>query len=170
MNPANFEADAEAVSRLVIATFAECCAGASGPGSLAIFADYAEPNAIIARTANHLVLMLEDEGRLIGAAEIRDFNHLSMCFIHPGRHGQGLGRALWTEAYNRIRRAHGHAAPVTVHAATNARGFYQALGFTDHGPLVVKDHGPGRRMHYQPMRRWPRGLRGLIEKTRSYLS
>lgn len=66
--------------------------------------------------------------------------------IHIGRvltveHGRGLGRELMERSYPEIRRALGDL-PFTLHAQTQAEGFYKKLGFTTVSDVFMEEGIP----------------------------
>lgn len=67
----------------------------------------------------------EETGALMGMLAMREKDqHLSMFFIHPDYHRQGIGRALFTFAIQE----HPYRS-ITVNSSTYAVPFYKSLGF-----------------------------------------
>ena len=103
-------ADAPAVTQLT-----ECCFENSirpfytETGAL-LFHTYVFPQQICERASQGaLLLVAEEEGCIIGVAELRDGNHLSMFFTAPEFQNCGIGRKLlerlWKLAKKSIRRS-----------------------------------------------------------------
>lgn len=79
-----------------------------------------------------LLVALED-GRVIGAASLRNGNHLSLLFVDEEYHRQGIGRALMEHLCLYLKTEAGEKS-MTVKAAPYAVDFYRKLGFVQMGP------------------------------------
>ena len=73
------------------------------------------------------------EGEVIGAASVRDRNHLSLLFVDERFHRKGIGRSLMKHFFTYLREEEGEAN-MTLRAAPYAVEFYHKLGFVDLGP------------------------------------
>ncbi len=74
---------------------------------------------------------------------VRDGEHISLLFVRPDRHGQGIGHAL-------IERADRTTRLASVNSSTNAVRAYERYGFKASGPEQVSDG-----IRFVPMRRAP---------------
>lgn len=108
---------------------------------MAQFRRYASFGALESRVAsNHLVLVAQaDTGEIAGAAEIRDFRHLSMFFVESDHQRQGIGDQLLSAALERCTRAHPDLAELTVHASPKSVSAYVKLGFSAQGEEEEKN-------------------------------
>jgi len=98
------------------------------------FRQYAEPEAMSARTAsNHFVLVALMEGQMVGMVEMRRCCHLSLLFVRQAFQGRGIGALLVAKAVKRCRRVHPRLREVTVNASPNALAAYERMGFTPTG-------------------------------------
>jgi hypothetical protein len=105
-----------------------------------VFHSYAGAEAMRKRVGTgHTILVAELEGKLVGAAEVRDFNHLSLLFVDRQSQRNGIGRMLLLEVL-RMCRAHnpGHNV-MTVNSSPNAVEAYERLGFLTTSALQRKD-------------------------------
>jgi GNAT superfamily N-acetyltransferase len=112
------------------------------------FLRYVDPDLMAKRAAvNHLTLIAECEGDLVGLIEVRDFNHVSLLFVASGCQGKGIGKQLFHEAMQIIRGNKARPYEVTVHSSPNAVTAYERLGFCAEGGEKV-EHG----IRYIPMK------------------
>lgn len=125
-----------------------------GPGERE-WEDYVREIADVAgRAGRTLVLVAEEEGRILGTATLElseriDHDdpplaggeaHVRMVGVHPEARGRGIGRLLM-EAVRREARAKGKTL-LTLHTTTRmraARGMYESLGFTRLPDRVLDD-------------------------------
>ncbi len=82
---------------------------------------------------DYLMLVALDKGRVIGAATVRDGNHLSLLFVDERYHRQGVGRALMDTMCHYLKEESGWRT-MTLKSAPFAVGFYERLGFEATGP------------------------------------
>lgn len=95
--------DAGAASGLIQSTFLEFIAPTYRPRGVRWFLRHNTPRALRARLRKgQLVLVAEAQGRLAGIAAVRSGSHLSLLFVDPELHGQGIGRGLFREALKRM--------------------------------------------------------------------
>ena len=73
------------------------------------------------------------EGKIVGAATVRDGNHLSLLFVEETYHRKGIGRALLSNMCKYLKLEQGESY-MTVKAAPYAVEFYERIGFVITGP------------------------------------
>lgn len=81
----------------------------------------------------YLMMLALANGKVIGAATVRDRNHLSLLFVDERYHRKGIGRALMETMCAYLRDEQGECL-MTLKAAPYAVGFYERLGFMATGP------------------------------------
>ncbi len=81
----------------------------------------------------YLLMVALDKGKIIGAASVRDGNHLSLLFVDEQYHRQGVGRALLEKLCKYLKTEQGESC-MSLKAAPFAVGFYEKLGFEATGP------------------------------------
>ncbi|MCM1112075.1 MAG: GNAT family N-acetyltransferase [Muribaculum sp.] len=74
-----------------------------------------------------------DKDRVVGAASVRNRNHLSLLFVDEAYHRRGIGRRLLERFYTYLKSELGEHC-MSVKAAPYAVGFYQRIGFRALGP------------------------------------
>ena len=80
------------------------------------------------------LMMVATEGeQIIGAASVRDGNHLSLLFVDERYHRQGVGKRLMDCFCEFLKKEAGEQI-MTLKAAPCAVGFYEKLGFKATGP------------------------------------
>ena len=128
-------ADAPAVTQLT-----ECCFENSirpfytETGAL-LFHTYVFPQQICERASQGaLLLVAEEEGCIIGVAELRDGNHLSMFFTAPEFQNCGIGRKLLERLWKLAKKIDPSIRNFTAYAAPGAVEAYRHLGFEAIGP------------------------------------
>lgn len=70
-----------------------------------------------------------DGERIIGAASVRNGNHLSLLFVDEAYHRRGVGRALMSRFCAYLKEEAGETV-MTLTSAPYAVQFYQRIGFT----------------------------------------
>ncbi len=122
------DSEYEEASRVILDTFHDCVARSMEPQGVKIFDEFAAAEAIRSRDAvNCSTYVAVDGARLLGALHVMDGNHVSMLFVLPAFHKQGIGRAL-------IHEADQTSKLLTVHSSTNATNSYESYGFSVCGP------------------------------------
>ena len=77
---------------------------------------------------NYQMLVALDKDRVIGAASIRNCNHLSLLFVDEEYHHRGVGRALMNCLCEYLKTEAGERF-MSLKAAPYAVNFYRKLGF-----------------------------------------
>ncbi|MBE5884246.1 MAG: GNAT family N-acetyltransferase [Lachnospiraceae bacterium] len=77
---------------------------------------------------DYQLLVALDGQRVIGAASIRNRNHLSLLFVDEQYHHQGVGRALMKRLCEYLKTEAGERY-ISLKAAPYAVDFYRRLGF-----------------------------------------
>ena len=128
------------VSNLVLEVFDLDVAPLYVDEGIETFHAYVQAEAMKERAhSGHVMLVAELEGRLVGAAEARDFCHLSLLFVDRRSQRSGIGRRLLQEMI-RLCRAHNPALKsMTVHSSPNAAEAYKRLGFRPTSELQRKN-------------------------------
>ena len=104
------------------------------------FTRYADAKLMAKRVqSNHFILIAEANGKMIGAIEIRNFNHISLLFVSREKQHQGIGRQLLREALIIARQHEPDLTEVAVHSSPNAVDAYKKLGFHTAGPEKLEN-------------------------------
>ena len=127
------DADAEAVSRLVVDALLTCCGPDYPPEPLGAFARSQTPEMMLRRARTTRFYVAEEAGVPVGCAAIGpDPDDPGICgvysfYVLPEKQGLGIGRRLMEalEADPLGRRAR----LLTLHASRTALGFYRRMGF-----------------------------------------
>lgn len=81
----------------------------------------------------YLMKVALDGDKIIGAASVRNRNHLSLLFVDENYHRQGVGKALMEEFFDFLKQE-SEEQVMTVKSAPYAVCFYEKLGFQPTGP------------------------------------
>lgn len=98
------------------------------------FFRYANPEALLTRAANHLVLVCLVEERIAGMIEIRNHAHISLLFVGPAYQQRGLARRVLERAIAICRRDKPDFSGLTVNSSPYAVPIYRKLGFQETSP------------------------------------
>lgn len=79
------------------------------------------------RMSGRLTLVAEEDGEVVGFAELEGEGHLDMLYLRGDAVGQGIGRRLY-EAVEREARGRG-LGRIFTEASTTARPFFERRGF-----------------------------------------
>jgi GNAT superfamily N-acetyltransferase len=110
------------------------------PAGIEVFHSYALADAMRERSrSGHTLLVAEQEGTIVGAAEIRDFNHISLLFVDQMFQRSGIGRILMLEVIRLCREHNPGLGAITVNSSPNAADAYKQLGFRATGELQRKN-------------------------------
>lgn len=81
----------------------------------------------------YLLMIALDGENIVGAASVRDGNHLSLLFVDERYHMQGIGRRLM-EYFCYFLKNEAGMQSMTLKSSPYAVGFYRKLGFSETGP------------------------------------
>jgi GNAT superfamily N-acetyltransferase len=123
------------VCDFVVRVFTESVAPLYSPEGVQEFVTYAaDPGRLRSRLlSNHLVLVAEIRGRIVGVLEMRNSDHISLFFTDGEAQRQGIGRKLWQLALDACLESQPSVARITVRSSPNAVGAYEKLGFRAEG-------------------------------------
>ncbi len=139
--------EAPEISRFMVAAFDEFIAKDFDEWGKAGFAKFAAPEALLARQAyGYLTLVAEQGGCVAGLIQVRWPSHIIALFVRKEYQGQGIGRALVSEAVRRIEMECPEAEFVTVVSSPHAVGFYQRFGFETVYATDTRSTGHGMRL------------------------
>jgi len=124
------------VCRLVARVFADFVAVLYSPQGVREFLAYAADFDQLRERlqANHFVLVAETQGRIVGAIEVRNCDHISLFFVDGELQRKGIGNGLWRRALVNCLANRSDVVKITVHSSPNAVEAYQGLGFQAEGP------------------------------------
>lgn len=97
-------------------------------------------------SAGQLGLIAVQGSTIAGAAFVRSGNHLSLLFVEPALHKQGIGRKLLERAIDESLSRDPCITRFTVKSSPDAVEFYRRRGFVESGSM---HHSNGRPV--QPM-------------------
>ena len=118
------------VSNLVLEVFDIDVAPLYIEEGIDVFHSYAQAEAMRERVSTgHIILVAESEGKLVGAAEVRDYSHLSLLFVDRQSQRNGIGRMLLLEVLRMCRVHNPGLMAMTVNSSPNAVEAYERLGF-----------------------------------------
>jgi len=123
------------VCDVVVRVFTEFVAPLYSPAGVQEFLTYAaDPGQLRSRLlSNHFVLVAELQGRVAGAIEVRNGDHISLFFVDSGSQRKGIGRELWCRAFDTCLASQPDVARITVNSSPNAVEAYRKLGFQVEG-------------------------------------
>ncbi|MBV7264424.1 GNAT family N-acetyltransferase [Photobacterium sp. WH77] len=134
--------DAEEVEALVKSAFLASAAKQLAPAGIHTFFKVASKEALLLRLQeDNLILVYEQQGKIIGMAELKQGAHLAMLFVLPDWQGKGIATQLLQVLLQQVRHAE-----LTVRASLNSVSFYQAQGFQKTGAAAEL-----AGLRYQPM-------------------
>lgn len=134
--------DAERVEALVKTSFMASAAKQLAPAGIHTFFKVASKEALLLRLQeDNLMLVYEQQGKILGMAELKQGAHLAMLFVLPDWQGKGIATLLLEALLPKVRHAE-----LTVRASLNSVSFYQAQGFRKTGAAAEL-----AGLRYQPM-------------------
>jgi GNAT superfamily N-acetyltransferase len=124
------------VCDLVVRVFTEFVAPLYSADGVREFLTYAaDPDQLRQRLqANRFMLVAELQGRIVGAIEMSNCDHISLFFVDGASQRKGIGRQLWHRALDTSLKRRPDVAKITVHSSPNAVEAYRTLGFRAEGP------------------------------------
>ena len=84
----------------------------------------------------YLMMVALDDDRVIGAATVRDHNHLSLLFVDGEYHCQGVGSTLLNRICKYLKQEEGERY-ISLNAAPGAVDFYRKQGFQTVRPEIA---------------------------------
>jgi GNAT superfamily N-acetyltransferase len=141
IRPAHVD-DLPAISAVCLAAFTAAVAPSLSATGIATFENVAAADAFGARLqGDNLILVAEQDARVVGVVELKEGRHLAMLFVDPACQGRGIGHALFEAILPKVR-----GPLLTVRASLNAVPAYQRYGFVLDG-----DVGEFNGLVYQPL-------------------
>ncbi|OLF54644.1 GNAT family N-acetyltransferase [Pseudomonas chlororaphis] len=137
------EPDADAISRLIIATLHTSNAQDYPAAVIAQVQQNFSPQAVRQLLSKRQVFVAQAAGEIIGTASL-DGHMVRSVFIAPEHQGQGIGRQLLAELERHALTT--GATQLTVPSSLTAEGFYAKLGFHT---LREQHHGEERTLIMQ---------------------
>jgi len=136
------EKDLKAVSAICMDSFLQSVAGTLSDEGISTFSNISECNAFLDRMkGDNLMLVAEDEGKVVGVIELKEGRHVAMLFIRPECQKSGIGRKLLSSVLNHVK-----VETVTVSASLSSVPAYEKYGFECSGEV-----GESAGLVYQPM-------------------
>lgn len=135
------DADAEAISAVIVRALIEVNAADYPIDAIAEFVAGADPAGVRARLAARTVFVAESGGEIVGTAGLEETSSgaaLRSLYVRPDRHGEGIGSRL-LETVERIAHAHGYRF-LAVPSSITGETFYLAHGY-------ARADGPGDDPH-----------------------
>ena len=128
-------ADAQAVSRLILDSFAEFIEAEYSDEGRAEFIRHVQPEALVDRSrSDHFLLLAIAGGKPAGVIDLRDNDHVSLLFVDSGFQRHGIARELLVRALSVARPAKPGLDRVTVNSSRFGVPIYKRLGFRQTGP------------------------------------
>lgn len=136
--------DLQVVSDLCLDAFTESVAPSLSEQGIATFSSIAQAKSFASRmTADNMMLVYEESGRIKGIIELKEGRHIAMLFIAPDCQQQGIGKALVTAIMDYVRED-----VVTVSASLTSVNAYLRYGF-EISAQIAESAG----LVYQPMQK-----------------
>ncbi|QUJ68970.1 GNAT family N-acetyltransferase [Photobacterium sp. GJ3] len=121
--------DAGQVEALVKTAFMTGVApGLSQAGVQTFFRIASQAALLLRMQEDHLILVHEEAGQILGMAELKQGAHLAMLFVLPECQGRGIAKNLLNALLPHCRQPQ-----LSVRASLNAVSFYEAVGFEKSG-------------------------------------
>jgi GNAT superfamily N-acetyltransferase len=132
--------DIPRVSQLITDVFNEFEAPEYPPEGIKEFMGYIAEDRMRERlqSSNYFGLVAHADGEIVGVTEVRDWCHISLLFVAPQYHREGIGKALFQRSLEICRQSAMNLTKVTVNSSPYAVPIYEKLGFvrTDEEQLV----------------------------------
>jgi len=124
------EDDAESVSLLIHRTFRQFIAETYTARGIKYFLKNTSKQAMLRRKRkNQLIVVAEAGDKISGMIAVRKGNHITLLFVAPEFHRNGIGTLLFQDALTRIKATMPELRTVTVNSSQHALPFYTQLGF-----------------------------------------
>ncbi len=134
--------DAQTTQDVIMQAFQRYNAPDFAPEGVQGFTNYASAAAMQNRQHNdHIILIAEQDEKIVGVIESRHHNHISLMFVHPDHMNKGISTALWQKALALCKQAHPGLETITVNASTYAAPIYEKFGFTRDAEGTKTEHG-----------------------------
>lgn len=126
-----FEIGEEAqIADLIKTVFDEFLAPEYSAAGRAFFHAYVEPKKIIERfLQGNVLLTAKNNGKIIGAIEVRDHNHISLLFVNRFWHRKGIAKRLVAKAIALCREKDEGLKYFEVNASPYSEKIYAKIGF-----------------------------------------
>jgi ribosomal protein S18 acetylase RimI-like enzyme len=138
------EADVVAVRKLIHHTIDECYVRDYPPRAVQFFRDFHSEASILERNVEGELLVVEQQGRLIGTGAIVGEDIFGV-FVHPEFQGKGIGSLLMRELEALAVEKGNHEAVLDV--SLPSRPFYERLGYRIIAEKSI-DVGEGEILRY----------------------
>ncbi|MBI5413890.1 GNAT family N-acetyltransferase [Candidatus Peregrinibacteria bacterium] len=131
------------MQKLIKTVFSKFVAPGFSQEGIAEFLKVITPESIRDRLkkGNRIIFVTEEEKtkKIIGAIEIRDFNHISLFFIHSKFQKKGIGKTLLKKCIDICKKKNANLTKITVHASPNAVAAYEKFGFQKIGKGGIRE-------------------------------
>lgn len=133
-------ADLSEAMLLAKGVFDEFQAPSLSPEGIAEFHKYIEVNrARLRLNTNHFSLMAIKNKKVVGIIEVRNAKHISLLFVDPNYHNQGIAKKLWTESMKLCKKTNPNITEFTVLASAYALPVYEKWGFKKTAEEQIKN-------------------------------
>lgn len=133
------------VCSMIRKVFSQFVAPSCSPEGVSEFYAHAEPMAMSHRNnEGSLFLVAVSSDNLVGIIEVRDNRHISLLFVDPAYHQQGIAKSLISEAQYICLQRDPALTQITVKSSPYAAMIYQRMGFEPTGP---EEEQNGIRFH-----------------------
>ncbi len=135
-------ADLEQASRICMAAFMGSVADSLTPVGIETFSRIASVEGLRTRMSHdNLMLVFEQQDRIVGVAELKEGRHVAMLFVDPAAQQQGIGKALMAAMID-----HARVDVLSVSASLSSVPAYERYGFACAGEAAESSG-----LRYQPM-------------------
>jgi GNAT superfamily N-acetyltransferase len=104
------------------------------------FKDYIKPENIMTRlnekTSQFFVAKYNNE--IVGVLEIKNKDHISLFFVKKGFHGKGIGKKLFDNYGEILKKGNNGIKIISVNSSSYAEKIYSKLGFTKTSEMQEK--------------------------------
>ena len=122
--------DAEAISRLVCASFDRYIAPGWAEEGCQHFAAENSPDKLAPKIASAAIcLVCERDAEVVGVIYLPGPTRVQLFFAAAGQVRTGIGRALWSEVRAQLAARHPEVTTVELNSSPYAVASYKALGF-----------------------------------------